>query len=312
VTRTAFVIGGTGQVGRAVVQRLLEAGWDVTAAARKDAPIDARLVRLDRDDDVALATAVGDGVDVLVDVIPYTSAHARQLVSLADRAGSIVAISSAAVYGLASRPRSPVAERAATVEPGDADYAAAKVAMERVLLDSGRRTTIVRPCAIHGPGSPVPRELFFVKRILDRRRLVVLAGRGASVFHTTSVANLAELIWLACERPGRRVLNCGDPSPPSALEIGRTICRILEHDWAEVLLAGEPADSVGAHPWGLHFVVDMLEAELELRYRPVTTYERAVEETVRWLIDARPVPHEYMTTMFDYAAEDGFVANLAG
>jgi nucleoside-diphosphate-sugar epimerase len=312
MARTAFVIGGTGQVGRAVARRLLEAGWKVTVGARTDVATEARLVRLDRNDDRELAQAIADGVDVVVDVIPYTSAHADQLVALGDRVGSIVAISSAAVYGLERPSRSPISERVPTVEPGDADYAAAKVAMERVLLDSGRRATIVRPCAIHGPGSPVPRELFFVKRITDGRKLVVLAGRGASVFHTTSVGNLAELVWLACERPGRRVLNCGDPNPASALEIGRAICGILEHDWAEVLLAGEPNDGIGAHPWGVHFLVDMLEAELELRFRPVTTYERAVEETVRWLVDTRPEPTAYMTTMFDYDAEDRFVANLAG
>jgi hypothetical protein len=56
----------------------------------------------------------------------------------------------------------------------------------------------------------------------------------------------------------------------------------------------------------------MLEAELDLRYRPVTTYERAVEETVRWLVETRPEPSEYMTGMFDYDAEDRFVSNLAG
>ena len=56
----------------------------------------------------------------------------------------------------------------------------------------------------------------------------------------------------------------------------------------------------------------MLTAELELRYRPVTTYARAVRATVEWLVETRPEPGKYKANWFDYAAEDGFLANLAG
>ena len=40
---------------------------------------------------------------------------------------------------------------------------------------------------------------------------VVLVDSGQSGFHTTSVANLAELTRLAADRPATRVLNAGDP-----------------------------------------------------------------------------------------------------
>jgi nucleoside-diphosphate-sugar epimerase len=44
LTQTAFVLGGTGQIGRAVSRRLTEAGWDVTVGARRepDPPLDTR------------------------------------------------------------------------------------------------------------------------------------------------------------------------------------------------------------------------------------------------------------------------------
>ena len=158
------------------------------------------------------------------------------------------------------------------------------------------------------------REWFFVKRALDGRRLLPLAYRGASRFHTTSVDNLAELIWLAAVRPGRRIVNCGDPDAATVLEIAHAIGEVLEHEWVEVLLPGPPEGGVGKTPWATPrpFVVDMLTAELELRYRPVTTYARAVRATVEWLVQARPEPDEYIAAMFDYAAEDGLLANLAG
>ena len=53
------------------------------------------------------------------------------------------------------------------------------------------------------------RELFFVRRAVDRRRRVALDSNGASRFHTTSVANVAELIRLAAEHPRAQ---SGDPS----------------------------------------------------------------------------------------------------
>jgi nucleoside-diphosphate-sugar epimerase len=197
------------------------------------------------------------------------------------------------------------------------------VAIERTLLDGPLRTTIVRPGAIHGPGARLAREWFFVKRALDGRRLVCLAHRGHSRFHTTSVGNLAELIRLAAHRPSNRILNCGDPEPPSVLEISRAVAAAMEHEWTELLLAGAAAGDVGDHPWNVPrpFVLDTVEAEIELGYRPVTTYARAVPETCRWLVEATrdrdwrdvlPPTAEHLASSFDYAAEDAFVAGLSG
>jgi nucleoside-diphosphate-sugar epimerase len=324
IPKAAFILGGTGQIGRAAARRLLEAGWDVTVGARTSAETDARLVQVDRSEEGALAAALGDGVDVLVDVIPYTAADAQQLVSLRDRVGSVIAISSASVYadtegrGFDTQETdvpqypTPVTERQSTVPPGDASYAARKVAIEQALLDSGLRATILRPGAIHGPGSPSPRELYFVKRFVDGRKAVLLAHRGANRFHTTSVANLAELVWLAAERPGRRVLNAGDPDPPTTLEIARAHADVLGAEWAEVLLPGEPEKELGSTPWSAPWslVLSMSEAELELRYRPVTTYERALRETVAWLLEARPEPTGYLADLFDYDAEDAYLDSL--
>jgi nucleoside-diphosphate-sugar epimerase len=344
MAKTAFLLGGTGMIGRAVSMRLAEKGWEVTVASRGERPLDddqrevARHVAVDRTDDGALREALGAGVDVLVDVIPMESRDAEQLVELRGRFGSLVAISSAAVYCDASgRTLSeatgpddfpilqvPIWERQQTVAPDPATYSTRKAAIERTLLaDESLRATVVRPCAIHGPGDRQSREWFFVKRILDGRRAVPLAYRGESRFHTTSVTNLAELVWLAAERPGRRVLNCGDPEPPSVAEIGRAIAAAMGRELAEVLLPGPPVDGVGENPWGVPrpFVVDMSEAELELGYRPVTTYPKAVAKTCEWLVAATegrdwrevlPNLARQPGDFFDYGAEDAFVTGLTG
>jgi nucleoside-diphosphate-sugar epimerase len=343
MAKRAFLLGGTGQTGRALVPRLVEHGWDVTVASRGERPAPpeiekrARLVQLDREDGAALRTAVGDGVDVLVDFVAFEASHPDQLLELAGSIGSVVVLSSASVYADARgrtldeargpddypELRVPIVERESTAEPGDATYSTKKAAIERKLLEQDRLpATVVRPGAIHGPGTSFSREWYFVKRALDRRRYVVLADRGRSRFHTTSTENLAELVRLAAERPGTRVLNCGDPESLSVVEIGRAISAAMTWEWAEVLLPDPPADGKpGSTPWSAAkpFVLDMTEAEIVLGYAPVVTYEEAASATCEWLTretadrdwrEVLPGSARHMANDFDYEAEDELIAGL--
>ena len=74
-SRKAFILGGTGQIGRAIAETLIKAGWHVTLAHRgtRAAPMNllelgAAVVTLDRDTPGALARALGSGADALIDV----------------------------------------------------------------------------------------------------------------------------------------------------------------------------------------------------------------------------------------------------
>ena len=343
MARTAFVLGGTGLIARGAVPRLLEAGWDVTLGSRGERALapeleGARHVRVDRREDGALAAAVADGTDVLVDVLPFTAADAEQLLALAGRVGSVIAISSASVYaddsgrsldeatGVDDFPDLPVPipESQPTIAPGDEGYSPGKVAMERTLLEQDALpATVVRPCAIHGPGARLNREWHFAKRALDRRPFVAIAYGGESRFHTTASANLGELIRLVAEQPGTRLLNCGDPDPPTVLEISRVLARLAGHEWTEVLLpAAPPSEAVGVTPWSAPkpLVVDMSTAERELGYRPVVRYEEWAERGYAWLVEETrgrdwhevlPATARYLGDRFDYEAEDAFLRSLA-
>lgn len=337
----AWVLGATGQIGRAAVRSLTEDGWEVTAASRgggRDRSWDAgvRTVALDRDEDGALAAALGDGCDVLVDMVAYGEPHARQLTALADRVGSAVVVSSGAVYeddrgrGFDTQgepdgaPRYPVplTESQATVEPGGATYATRKIRLERDLLAAGEAlpVTLLRAGAVHGPYCRSPRELYFVKRALDGRERRVLAYGGGSRFHPVHSANVAELIRLAAQRPGSRVLNAADPQAPTVAEIGEAVDAVLGRRARTVLMQGGPTpEGVGETPWtSPHPVVyDMGAAERELGYRAVTGYTESLPETVEWITgqlagrdwtDAYPAMlRAYGTRLFDYAAEDAWL-----
>ncbi|MFF3262061.1 NAD-dependent epimerase/dehydratase family protein [Streptomyces sp. NPDC002932] len=337
----AWVLGATGQIGRAAVRSLVEDGWTVTAASRGGGRDDrwddgVRTVALDRDEEGALAAALGDGCDVLVDMVAYGGQHARQLTDLADRIGSAVVVSSGAVYADEhgrsfdtqgepdGSPRYPVPipESQPTVEPGDSTYGTRKIQLERDLLAAGEAlpVTLLRAGAVHGPYCRSPRELYFVKRALDGRARRVLAYGGTSRFHPLHSSNAAELIRLAALRPGSRVLNAADPQAPTVAEIGEAVDAVLGRETETVLIAGAaPPEGVGLSPWAAPhpIVYDLSAAERELGYRPVTGYAESLPETVEWITaqlagrdwtDAYPaMARSYGTGLFDYAAEDAWL-----
>ncbi|MES4889376.1 NAD-dependent epimerase/dehydratase family protein [Streptomyces sp. NPDC096012] len=338
--KRAVVIGATGQIGRPVVEALARDGWEVTAASHgggRDGtwPEEVRAVRLDREDGRALAEVVGDGCDVLVDIVAYGAAHARQLISLADRVGSAVVISSVSVYedgegrGFDTQdqpdgfPRYPVPtpETHPTVAAGEATYSTRKAALEGELLAAGDRlpTTLLRAGAIHGPHCRSPRELYFVKRNLDGRGRRVLAYGGRSRFHPASALNIAEMVRLAATRPGSRVLNACDPEAPTVAEIAAAIDAVMGVENETVLVDGPaPAQGVGETPWSVPHpvVLDMAAAERELGYRPVVGYAGSLPRTVA-SIERRLAGQDWRSAypkmlqaygdLFDYAAEDAWL-----
>lgn len=178
----------------------------------------------------------------------------RQMAGLSERIGSAVVISSITVYGdergrgsvIQEEPDgfpphpAPVPETQRTVPAGDRGYSTLKAALERELTAAGDAppTALLRAGAVHGPRSRLPRELYFVKRALDKRPVRVPAYRGESRFHTSHSANTAELVPLAARRPWSRVLNAADPYPPTVAETGSAIDPVLDHVCETVPLDG--------------------------------------------------------------------------
>ncbi len=345
----AFVIGGTGLVGGAISRWLVAAGWDVDVLARGARAVPEDLIgkvsftAADRSDSRAVRAAFGGGADLLVDCVCFTAADAAGLLPLAAHATSTVMISSKAVYADAAgrhanspqapRFEGPVAESQPTVPAGDMDYrsregyGANKVAAEQVLLDSGLPISVLRPSKVHGRGAIPARSWVFVKRVLDGRPVVLLAGMGRGRDHPSAAVNIASLVETIAGRPGGRILNAADPDAPSGVEIAQIVAAHFGHAWRVVPLDDELAVvldddlplPLGWHPWDRRppVVLDT-SAALGLGYRPVGDFASTIVDELDWLTaiaaTARParlpegLDDGRFDQAFDYAAEDELLA----
>ncbi|MEV6717965.1 NAD-dependent epimerase/dehydratase family protein [Lentzea sp. NPDC051208] len=333
----AVILGGTGQIGTAIAKRLLADGWDVTVSHRGNRVVAgegaAKVVRADRHEPLGVADAVGGGADLVVDVIGYTRRDAEALLSVCGDVGSVVAMSTAAVYvdadgrefnGFVAEedfPRYPelIGEEQPTVQPGEDGYTAGKIAYEQTLLDSAPcPTTVFRLGAVSGPHSDHAREWFYVKRLLDGRRTFGHHRGGASVFHTTSVDNLAELVCVARRASAGGILNCADPTAHTEKEIAAAVADAMDVEILQVDVRDDGASQPCRSPWLIpgRLALDMRRAE-SLGYRPVSSYGDAVRSVVDWLVgtvkpdrwqDVLSVLASYPFPLFDYEAEDELLA----
>ena len=342
----AIVLGGNGLVGAAAALRLAADGWEVTSSGRSADRFPKELreagvsfARSDRYVAGDLRELVRLGADAVIDCAGYTAAHARMLLPFRQAIGSLVFISSKAVYvdGRGRHSNSdeppdfggPVTEKQPTMAPSDIDYhsregyGANKVAAENVLLDSGMAVSVLRPSRVHGAYASRPREWVFVKRVLDGRRHLLLARGGRGANHPTAAVNLAALAVFCAARPAARILNSADPDAPDGLAISRIIAVHLAHAWTEVLLDETAPADLGGHPWNTlpPFILDTSAAQ-RLGFIPAGSYAETVKAEVDWLVRAArsgdpagtlPSPDDpYFRAFFDYARENAWLDERSG
>jgi len=229
VGERVFVTGGTGLIGRALVQRLIERGDQVVALARSDAAaadlagVGADVARGDLLDERALAEGLRGsavaynvaGVNTLcpTDPAPLYRVNrdgARAMVRAAAAAGvrRLVHTSSAATLGEAEgtigREDSP--HRGSFLS----DYERSKTEGEQAVLEEAARTgldvVLVNPSSVQGPGRTGGTGRILLA-LLDRRLPLFIDTR----ISVTDVADTVEGHLLAAERgvAGRRYVLCG-------------------------------------------------------------------------------------------------------
>lgn len=308
--RRAIILGSTGAIGGATAQRLAEHGWSVEVTGRdKDGlpqeltDAGVRFHAIDRADTPALSRLIGDGADLVVDLLAFTGADIDALLPALANSSCVVVASSRAVYvdsegrhingDAPPRFRVPIAETTETVAPAvegtdpftRSGYAPSKVAVELAAAKSGLPITILRPSKVHGRWARNARTRSTVERMLAGADVIEVADRGESVDHLTAALNTAALIETVADDPGARILNTADPDLLRASEIIRAIGRTL--GWHGRIIELEPDVSGGDHPWRSdHPVVLDTSAAEKLGYRPVGTARELLAAEVEWIAKA--------------------------
>jgi nucleoside-diphosphate-sugar epimerase len=329
----AIVIGATGQVGFAITQALLAHSYTVTACHRGSRALQPELRKAgckeavgDRYTSESVAGALKAGADLLVDVVPMVDADAEQLLSVAGNFGSIIAVSTGAVYAddqgrslqsaaQTGYPQFPplIHETQRTVEPDAETYGGRKVALERRLLDGAScDVAVLRPCAIHGRYARDLREIWFLKRLLDGRPFAPLAYDGQSCFHTCAAEAVAIAVVASARAGGTRIVNVADSDAPTVRQIGQTLLGGTS-EMEIVCLDGPPVNGVGRSPWSVPQPIRLDTSAALALCGDLGLYSDAVSGTAEWALAELRQRHwattfpklaSYPFSLFDYAAED--------
>lgn len=340
-----LVIGGTGFIGPHGVRSLTEMGHEVTLFHRGLAkPNQALAVREVLGERRHLSDFADEwkrlAPEVVLDMIPVTEQDARVLMStFKGTACRLVVISSADVYraygrlhGTEPGPPDPLPltedaplrerlypYRGETPRREDDpkrwmdDYD--KILVEQVVMgDPELPGTILRLAAVHGPGDPLHRLFFFLKRMADNRPASLLDALEAKWrWARAYVENVAAAITLAVTdgRAAGRIFNVAEPEGPSRCEWVKSIARSAR--WTgRIVLVPEgrlPLQlQLGVKDPKQDLVLDTSRIRRELGYKEIVSPDEGLSQTVAW--EREHPPENVDPQMFDYSTEDAILAKL--
>lgn len=207
-----LVLGGTGFIGRHLVESLLDAGHAVSVLSRGATstvmPDRVEYLFGNRDEGMPGLRALGvQHWDACVDLSGYTPTQVHASASiLRDRVGRYVYMSAVSVYGDPSH--GPVAESFARVGPAElsetdvnaTSYGPLKVACEDLLQPMyADRCTILRPQIVVGPFDGAARLATWVARAAKGNDMLA-PGDGADFLQFIDVRDVARFTRTTIER----------------------------------------------------------------------------------------------------------------
>jgi nucleoside-diphosphate-sugar epimerase len=260
---TAFVTGGSGFIGGALIERLRAEGWDVRGLARSDSAADkvrqlgAQPMPGDLDQE-AMLRAGAEGAEVAfhaaAKVEDWGDPEEFDRINVRGTAKVVQACREAGVRRLvhvgteaalmAGKPLVRVNEDAPLRPDSPALYSSSKAKAEQVVRDAnggGLETVVIRPRFVWGRGDTTLLPTLVELARSGRLRWV---GGGQHLTATTHVDNTVEGLWLgATKAPAGRVYFVTDGEPVVFREF---VSRMLETQGVEPPSGTVPAGVAGA------------------------------------------------------------------
>lgn len=307
---TLFLIGGTGFIGRAVTQRLVDDGHTVTVFHRgRTTPTlpDTVTVRHgDRDNPEALRDALDAAApDVILDVIPYTEAQTEALTTVcAGRTDHLVVLSSGDVYrqynglrGVSVAPPDPAPlPESAPLRTSrypyrgtDIDFAYAddydKILVEERVQAGDVPATILRLPKVYGPHDGEHHVGDTLARLREADgELVLSEGEAKWRWSRGYVTNIAAAIVAAATDPvaAGRTYNVGEPD---ALPQATWLRRVAEVAGIDTTIRTGPEEAQSDAPpfnWAYSMALDTRRIRTELGFAEPISHQQALVRTVLW------------------------------
>jgi len=242
-----LVTGVSGFTGSVLAKKLILKGLDVRGIARASSRIDhlkalpITWFRGDVFDPSSIEAATKDVAYVFHVAAAYRQAgvsddfyrlvhveSTRLLAeSLAGRPGfkRFVHISTVGVHGHIARPPAGENYPFAPNDMYQQTKAEAELWLKDFALKTGLPFTVIRPCAIYGPGDTRLLKLFR----LAAGPVFPLLGRGKSLYHLIHVDDLTEIMILAATHPQAQgqAFIAGNPAAVSLEKIGRIVAKSM-------------------------------------------------------------------------------------
>lgn len=242
-----LLTGGTGYIGSAVLDRLTAAGHEVTAVVRSDESrakveqtgatglvgdlFDSAWLREQlATHDAGIHTAAGSDAD---DQALNTSVVDAAIAAFGGSDRPFVLTGGVWTYGSGS----DLTEDGA---PDPVPLTAWRVPLERQLLDSGVRATVVQPAVVYGHGAGIPAMLVGQKS---------LPGTGDQHWTTVHVDDLADLYVATLDSPGGQAYLAAGGDNPTVRELGDAI-------GTDVTAQGDEATLDALGPFGQALLLD--------------------------------------------------------
>ncbi|MFD5249314.1 NAD-dependent epimerase/dehydratase family protein [Amycolatopsis sp. NPDC058340] len=235
--KKVLVLGGSRYFGRGVVERLRDAGMDVTVLNRGSTPAPSGVAHLiaDRDDEAGLKAALGSrSFDVVLDQVCYTPVQA-EIARRVLRADRYVMTSTIEVYDQI-RAETPMAESLltpATAELPEYDYGEGKRQAEAVFARGDTPFVSVRVAHVLGGEDFTGRLRHYVERLDAGDAVDIHADPRPSTFiHAREIADF--LTW-ATLADFTGPVNAGSHGELSALDLAAAISaeprfRVVDRD----------------------------------------------------------------------------------
>lgn len=328
-----LVIGGTGQTGPLVIQGLVDRGHAVTIlhSGRHEPPLPP-IEHIHADVHfVETLAPVLEGRRFDAAICMYGRA---QIIAdaLKGKIGRLISISGARYYyGRPDDPRwgpigawvadeqSPFSDDAELDRLGSRVFATEQAVMAHHAAGDFD-VTILRFPGIYGPGSILPADWGFMRRILDGRTSLLMPDGGLMLRSRAYRDNAAHAVLLAMDHPDAargEVFNVADDPPE--LSLAQTIlamARALGREIDFVDCPGWLGHRIYGGQIGFHRLLDTTKIRQRLGYRDKVALLDALAESARWWRDNPPERggevEQKLGDAFDYAMEDRLIAHLLG